>query len=55
MNKKMNILNKKKIGIISIIIFFLFFIIGYVAGTMVSYDENWPGAGPTFLDALKPF
>lgn len=46
---------KKKIIIIAVSIFFLFFIFGYVSGTMVSHEEKWFGAGPTFWDALKPF
>lgn len=46
---------KKKIMIIATIIFILFFVAGYVSGTLVSYEEKWFGAGPTFLDALKPF
>ncbi|OGD23965.1 hypothetical protein A2Z10_02815 [Candidatus Azambacteria bacterium RBG_16_47_10] len=50
--------NKKrvmKIIKIGVIIFVLFFIVGYVSGTLVSYEEKWFGAGPTFWDALKPF
>lgn len=46
---------KKKIIIIAAGTFLLFFILGYISGTMVSYEEKWFGAGPTFWDALKPF
>lgn len=46
---------KKKIMVIAVAIFILFFIAGYVSGTLVSYEEKWFGAGPTFWDALKPF
>jgi len=46
---------KKKIVLIGIIIFIVFFVAGYVSGTLVSYEEKWFGAGPTFWDALKPF
>jgi len=46
---------KKKIVLIGIIIFIVFFVAGYVSGTLVSYGEKWFGAGPTFWDALKPF
>lgn len=46
---------KKKIIIIAAAIFILFFVAGYVSGTLVSYEEKWFGAGPTFWDALKPF
>ena len=46
---------KKKIILIGIIIFIVFFVAGYVSGTLVSYEEKWFGAGPTFWDALKPF
>ncbi len=46
---------KKKIIAIVAIIFTVFFIAGYVSGTLVSYEEKWFGAGPTFWDALKPF
>lgn len=55
MNTLFSFLRFRKVIITIVITFILFFIIGYVAGTMVSYDEKWPGAGPTFLDALKPF
>lgn len=44
-----------KIIKIAVIVFALFFVAGYVSGTMVSYEEKWFGAGPTFWDALKPF
>ena len=44
---------KKKIILIGI--FIVFFVAGYVSGTLVSYEEKWFGAGPTFWDALKPF
>ena len=46
---------KKKIIIIAVTIFLVFFAAGYVSGTLVSYEEKWFGAGPTFWDALKPF
>ena len=46
---------KKKIILIGIIIFIVFFVAGYVSGTLLSYEEKWFGAGPTFWDALKPF
>ena len=46
---------KKKIILAGIIIFIVFFVAGYVSGTLVSYEEKWFGAGPTFWDALKPF
>ena len=46
---------KKKIILIGVIIFTVFFVAGYVSGTLVSYEEKWFGAGPTFWDALKPF
>jgi len=46
---------KKKIIIVAGIVFILFFVAGYVSGTLVSREEKWFGAGPTFFDALKPF
>ena len=46
---------KKKIIIIAVTSFLVFFAAGYVSGTLVSYEEKWFGAGPTFWDALKPF
>lgn len=46
---------KKKIIIFISSTFLLFFILGYVSGAMVSYEEKWFGAGSTFWDALKPF
>lgn len=46
---------KKKIIVVAAIIFIVFFVAGYVSGTLVSYEEKWFGAGPTFWDALKPF
>lgn len=48
-------LRSKKFIALVIIIFALFIIIGYIAGTFVSYQEKWFGTGPTFWNALKPF
>lgn len=54
--KKMFYFLKSKKFIISVVIIFsMFFVVGYVSGTLVSYEEKWFGAGPTFWDALKPF
>lgn len=48
-------LRSRKFLIIAGVIFVLFLVVGYVAGSFVSYSEKWFGAGPTFWDALKPF
>ncbi|MEK7658074.1 MAG: hypothetical protein AAB366_02740 [Patescibacteria group bacterium] len=51
----LSFLKSKKFIISAIIILIAFFVIGYISGTLVSYEEKWFGAGPTFWDALKPF
>lgn len=48
-------LKSKRFIILIVIIFAVFFIVGYISGTLVSYEEKWFGAGPTFWDALRPF
>lgn len=45
----------KKFIISAVIIFLLFFILGYIIQTNVSYSEKWFGAGATFWSALRPF
>lgn len=45
----------KKFIIVAIVVFIIFFVAGYISGTLVSYTEGWFGAGPTFWDVLKPF
>jgi len=48
-------LKSKKFIIAVVIVFLAFFVIGYIAGTLVSYEEKWFGSGATFWDALMPF